>query len=311
MRLVHIEIVGFRGINRLSLKASDLSAFLGENSWGKSSLFDALSLFLSGTRKLNKFTLDDFHIPPDHGEVMHQSIQLVFTFKEQVKGESFQRQYKSIQDAWTQMQDGFRFIYLQIEGEITARGNVKTRRYFLDAAGNEKRFNHDHLATLVSEFISFVPVLRMGQTSLLAENNEPIPANINSKRAQFERRIQKIFNRLTASSQQLSSEDLRQGYEATAYLFEHYLFKRHDGFNYYNVDFKQDISSQRPFSFEGISHFYDLLKTGNKKDRAMLLMILGEFIKVRGNHLLRRGASPILLLDEPETGLHPVNLAIT
>jgi putative ATP-dependent endonuclease of OLD family len=60
-----------------------------------------------------------------------------------------------------------------------------------------------------------------------------------------------------------------------------------------------------------LTHFNDLLKTGHKSDRAMLLLVLGEFLEVRGEHLLRRGATPILLLEEPENNLHPVNLAIT
>jgi putative ATP-dependent endonuclease of OLD family len=220
MLLDHIEIVGFRGINRLSISVRELTAFLGENSWGKSSLFDALSLFLSGTNKLNKFTLDDFHLPPIEGATRERSVQIVFTFKEQFKGESFQRQFKSIRDAWTEMQDGIRYIYLQIEGEITDLGNVKTRRYFLDSSGNDKAFNHDTLSTLVSEFISFVPVLRMGQSCSTSKIDTVTRKNIDSKRALFETRIQRIFARLTASSQQLSEYDLHQGYEAIAYLFD-------------------------------------------------------------------------------------------
>ena len=35
MLLEQIEVVGFRGINRLSIHVKELNAFLGENSWGK------------------------------------------------------------------------------------------------------------------------------------------------------------------------------------------------------------------------------------------------------------------------------------
>ncbi len=38
MFLERIEIVGFRGINRLSLMLDDNTLLLGENAWGKSSL---------------------------------------------------------------------------------------------------------------------------------------------------------------------------------------------------------------------------------------------------------------------------------
>ena len=100
MLLDHIEIVGFRGINRLSLNVEELSAFLGENRWGKSSLFDALSLFLSGTRKNYKFCKEDFHQPPNPEISSNKIIHLVFTFKEQWQGQSCQAQYKTIQKIW-------------------------------------------------------------------------------------------------------------------------------------------------------------------------------------------------------------------
>ena len=47
MLLERVEIVGFRGINRLSLQLEQNNVLIGENAWGKSSLLDALTLLLS------------------------------------------------------------------------------------------------------------------------------------------------------------------------------------------------------------------------------------------------------------------------
>ena len=44
MILERVEIVGFRGINRLSLMLEQNNVLIGENAWGKSSLLDALTL---------------------------------------------------------------------------------------------------------------------------------------------------------------------------------------------------------------------------------------------------------------------------
>ncbi len=311
MLLDHVEIAGFRGINRLSLNVNELNAFLGENRWGKSSLFDALSLFLSGSRKRYKLKRDDFYISPDHLSKSATLIQLVFTFKEHQRGEALLYQYKHLSDIWCGNNTGYRFVYYLIEGEITATGNVVTNRFFLDAQGAKKNIDKEKLLTLINEFVSFVPVLRMGQQNNFLATNASLFDDVSSKRAYFETKIKKIFNRLNASSQQLSKADLAKGYEALSYIFDHYLFKHYDAFDYYNIDFEHDIYSQQAFSFDGITHFSDVLKKGNKKDRAMLLMILGEFLEVRGEHLLRKGASPILLIEELESNLHPVNLAIT
>lgn len=50
MLLERVEIVGFRGINRLSLQLEQNNVLIGENAWGKSSLLDALTLLLSPKR---------------------------------------------------------------------------------------------------------------------------------------------------------------------------------------------------------------------------------------------------------------------
>ena len=309
MLLDQIEVVGFRGINRLSINVKELSAFMGENSWGKSSLFDALSLFLTGTRKTYKFTAGDFHQPPNPEISSSKLIHLVFTFKEQWGGESQQRQYKSIAETWNAPKNELCYIYLQIDGECSDSGNIKTRRYFLDNEGVEKPFEKEKLAELLNEFISFVPVLRMGSDVTKIEDLDS--SEVYSKRERCEVRIRRIFKRLSSSSQQLSELEMSRGYEALTYLFDHYLFKRYGTFHDHKVDFEHDIHTPRPFSFQALTHFNDILKTGHKSDRAMLLLIFGEFLEVRGEHLLRRGASPILLLEEPENNLHPVNLAIT
>ena len=308
MLLDQIEIVGFRGINRLSINIDKLSALLGENSWGKSSLFDALSLFLSGTKKAYKFTNDDFHQPPNLEISSNKRIHLVFTFKEQNSDESLQRQYKSISAAWNPVKEGGRYIYYQVDGAITEAGNIITQRYFLDNQGQKKLFLKEVLANLVSEFISFVPVLRMGcDLSMMSVPEASGAAEIGSKRSACEIKIKRILKRLNNSSQQLSESEMKMGYQALVYLFDHYLLKHYGRFYFH----RDDNHEQQPFTFQALTHFNDLLKTGRKSDRAMLLLVLGEFLEARGEHLLRRGASPILLLEEPENSLHPVNLAIT
>ena len=51
MYLRNIDIVGFRGINRLSMTLRPNMVLIGENAWGKSSLLDALSLIFNVEQK--------------------------------------------------------------------------------------------------------------------------------------------------------------------------------------------------------------------------------------------------------------------
>ncbi|TEW53884.1 DUF2813 domain-containing protein [Psychromonas sp. RZ22] len=311
MRLDHIEVVGFRGINRLSINVHELSALLGENSWGKSSLFEALSLFLSGSRKSYHFNLDDFHRPPVSELPIINHIYLVFTFKEQYENEASQRHFKSINDAWVVLPDRKKSIIYQVDGSVDSAGNVFTDRHFLDESGHRKIFPQTILKTLINEFLSFVPVLRMGfEQSHTGQAYRPESDLLNSQRARSEARIKRIFQHLTSSSQQLSELELKNGCDSLAYLFDHYLLKRYGEVNR-EPNTKQLRYVDHSFSFNALTRFNDLLKDGHKTDRAMLLLVLGQFLEERGEHLFRRGATPILLLEEPENNLHPVNLAIT
>jgi putative ATP-dependent endonuclease of OLD family len=64
MHLERVEIVGFRGINRLSLMLEQNNVLIGENAWGKSSLLDALTLLLSPEFDLYHFVREDFGFRP-------------------------------------------------------------------------------------------------------------------------------------------------------------------------------------------------------------------------------------------------------
>ncbi len=63
MILERVEIVGFRGINRLSLMLEQNNVLIGENA-RKSSLLDALTLLLSPELDLYHFVREDFWFPP-------------------------------------------------------------------------------------------------------------------------------------------------------------------------------------------------------------------------------------------------------
>lgn len=66
MILERVEIVGFRGINRLSLMLEQNNVLIGENARGKSSLLDALTLLLSPELDLYHFVREDFWFPRRH-----------------------------------------------------------------------------------------------------------------------------------------------------------------------------------------------------------------------------------------------------
>ena len=86
MILERVEIVGFRGINRLSLMLEQNNVLIGENAWGKSSLLDALTLLLSPESELYHFDRDDFWFPPGDMKGREHHLHIVLTFRESQPG---------------------------------------------------------------------------------------------------------------------------------------------------------------------------------------------------------------------------------
>jgi putative ATP-dependent endonuclease of OLD family len=157
MYLEHIDIVGFRGINRLSLtltqpvqrgasitgSASQGQAesfltntvLIGENAWGKSSLLDALTLLLSPEPKLYCFKEEDFYFPAGEQESKSQYLHVVFTFCENQAGHHTSPRFNPLSPLWVKCADKLNRIYYRLEGELDDDGSVMTLRSFLSSNG--------------------------------------------------------------------------------------------------------------------------------------------------------------------------------
>ena len=79
MQLERIEISGFRGIKRMSLAFDELTTLIGENTWGKSSLLDALSVVLPSDGVPYRFEMTDFHVDYSVSNPQSQHLQIVLS----------------------------------------------------------------------------------------------------------------------------------------------------------------------------------------------------------------------------------------
>ena len=101
MILERVEIVGFRGINRLSLMLEQNNVLIGENAWGKSSLLDALTLLLSPESDLYHFERDDFWLPTGDINGREHHLHIILTFSESLPGRHRVRRYRPLEACWT------------------------------------------------------------------------------------------------------------------------------------------------------------------------------------------------------------------
>ncbi|CAI1053987.1 Predicted ATPase [Serratia liquefaciens] len=308
MFLERIEIAGFRGINRLSLMLDDNTLLLGENAWGKSSLLDALTLLLAPEQKLYRFEGHDFHFPPGEEEAKERHLQVVFTFCEKDIGHAHLPRYRHLSPLWVKDEDNLNRIYYRCEGELADDGTVCTWRGFLDADGNAMQLHH--IEQLAHAIIRIHPVLRLRDARFIRRLR---PSTLNDENPADNKALSQQLDQLTRelvrNPQKLTNAELRQGLAAMQQLLEHYFAEQGSQVSRprrQRLDQDQDQLAWR--SLDSINRM-----VAEPNSRSMRLILLGMFstlLQAKGSIKLDPHARPLLLVEDPETRLHPIMLSV-
>ena len=169
MYLHQLDIVGFRGIRRLSIKLRPNMVLIGENAWGKSSLLAALSLILNAENRLYRFHNEDFYLAEQPSD-LNGNITLLFTFSERDVNDDkakINRRYKSL---FVPHEDGLERIYLRVTGERQSMG-ILTEYLFLNEKGEPIVL--EDTETLALALIARHPVYRFRDARL---NTSKLPS---------------------------------------------------------------------------------------------------------------------------------------
>lgn len=307
MQLERIEIAGFRGIKRLSLSIRELSTLLGENTWGKSSLLDALSLALSVEGELPQFSIKDFHL--DHAQSLPQTQQLhivlCFTATNQKHEKAFR--YRRLSPLWVSHQHKKKIFYCL---HAHRQGlQVTTQIDFLDAQGSPLPVSNP--AALAKELMSLHPILRLRQSPALplgSSVTEPgQPSSSSAALMRLEKRIDNTCRRLLASPGHVNKGEMRSSISAMHSLIGHYFSfessRRSPSPNHPKDNlFYQGAAGEPPLS-RWVSDQHD------KQTQLLLMRLLNAYLQAKGKVVLRQCARPILIIEDPEGHLHPTQLA--
>lgn len=304
MYLKHIDILGFRGINRLSLALKSNSVLIGENAWGKSSLLDALSI-LSPDDTLYKFTEHDFHFPPGESHSKERYLQIIYTFADDQLPQAIDQRYQHLSALFVATEENKTVIYLSLEAELDADGSVTTRRSFIDGEGDTIRI--ENIDYLVSELIRLNPVLRLRDARFVKKLSPGAFAGFETlEQHELKQHLHSLTERLTNEPQTLTNHELRSGLGAMQQLLEHYLSATGTGFKrFYSSPL---IDKQAWQSLDAINTLIE--QSNSRTVRLLLLGLMITLIEAKNNVRLDMNSNPILLIEDPENGLHPVNLAI-
>lgn len=304
MNLEHIDIRGFRGINQLSLPLTRINLLIGENAWGKSSLLDALSLLLSPHTREYVFTSDDFHFTPgDRDDQVHR-LSVVFHFREDEAETS-----GPIAPFWRGAIPGQRYLRYSIQARRHA-GQIRSSRRFIDSEGQV--LPEAGTAEAIDFLLRMNPVLRL-RDARFSRRLRPVASRVDERLTTLNQLTQELDNLtrdLDRHPQQLSDAVLRQGVQTLQQLMEHYFLVQHPdhGSQAFRVDPQSRDGVEGWRSLDQLNHL--IAATDVRSRQLILLRMFSLLMQARGNEPLLPGARPLLLIEDPETRLHPIMLSV-
>jgi len=301
MILEHIDIHGFRGINRLSLPLTNTNLLIGENAWGKSSLLDALTLLLAPAAEPYQFTEHDFHFPPGDIDARMRQLQLVFRFRAQSDDES------ALFQAFWQHDEHGRYIRFSTRAKRQDQG-VKTSWRFIDQHNDVLPLAGTDAA--LAHLRAYYPVLRL-RDARFGRRNRHADSDVERRATTLTALAQEVENLtrdLVVRPQTLSDDLLRQGLHTMQQLLEHYFLVQQSGSSAPRVAPEVRDGSEGWRSLDKLNHL--IAGTESRSRQVILLRMFSLLIQAHGNEPLPTGAHPLLLVEDPETRLHPIMLSV-
>ncbi|HCT8865631.1 TPA: ATP-dependent endonuclease [Klebsiella variicola] len=306
MLLERVEIVGFRGINRLSLMLEQNNVLIGENAWGKSSLLDALTLLLSPEFDLYHFVRDDFWFPPGDIQGREHHLHIILTFRETEPGRHRVRRFRPLQRCWVPCDDGYHRVFYRLEGELADDDRVMTLRSFIDGEGEALAV--EDIDDLARHLVRLMPVLRLRDARFMRRiHNGTVPHSpqieITARQLDF------LSRELVSHPQNLSDGQIREGLSAMVQLLEHYFAEQSSAQTRHRLMRRRSHDEQRSWRYlDIINRMID--KPGGRSHRVILLGLFSTLLQAKGTVRLDRDARPLLLIEDPETRLHPIMLSV-
>ncbi len=306
MLLERVEIVGFRGINRLSLMLEQNNVLIGENAWGKSSLLDALTLLLSPEFDLYHFIRDDFWFPPGDIQGREHHLHIILTLRETEPGRHRVRRFRPLQRCWVPCDDGYHRVFYRLEGELAEDDSVMTLRSFIDGEGEALVL--EEIDELARHLVRLMPVLRLRDARFMRRiHNGTVPHSpqieITARQLDF------LSRELVSHPQNLSDGQIRQGLSAMVQLLEHYFAEQSSAQTRHRLMRRRSHDEQRSWRYlDIINRMID--KPGGRSHRVILLGLFATLLQAKGTVRLDSDARPLLLIEDPETRLHPIMLSV-
>jgi len=314
MHLAFVEIENFRGIKRLSMAFSLITAIIAENNFGKTSVLNALLICIGVDTTGTEFDFDDcdFHVDAAGPAEPASRLSIELTFREYRAGDWKAPRYARLTPAMTPF-EGPRH---QIRCRIVARrnesgGSPNVEISFRNLVGSELRVP-DPLG-LFGEIRRLSPVVALRSARFVthrhgqADSGPDEPWDGDPIHEQLEDGVRDTFRSL-ALSEVISKDDFERAVASMSRLAGS-LASRLGGFSADELRLAEALRAL-PARFE--SQAAAPLKSvppGFGSRSVALLALLGVMLESRQAISISDDATPIIVVEEPEAHHHPMMLA--
>ncbi|MGO1618127.1 MAG: DUF2813 domain-containing protein [Oceanisphaera sp.] len=299
MFLEHIQIRNFMGLNQLSLTLHQSTALMGENAWGKTSLFRALWRLMGQGGCCYQFVEEDFY--RSDSEQAINELQIVLTYREHRPGISeHSSRLARLEPVWIKHKDGFHRVHYRATANRTGQ-KIISHHGFTNATGMALEL--DNAQQLVHQLIEMNPVFRL-RDSRGTPQDLPI-VNLNGD---YEQLLNQLSEQL-AEEDNLPQQDIKAGLDALRQLLEHYFTPQ--GATSRAPRRARDIAIH-PVTLSQLGKLNNWQPKGEESNLSLALSTVAHTIlQARGGRPIETGARPLLLIEDPESRLHPTMLAVT
>ncbi|WP_273432703.1 DUF2813 domain-containing protein [Chitinibacter tainanensis] len=314
MQLTRLQVTNFRGISQIDLHLdAAATALFGENNWGKTSLIVALCRCLTAPQPVDTlFSHEDFHRVHNTRASIARRLNITLYFQGNTPGDEFA---PLCWHSWRNPDDGSEdahepMLALRFSAERFGHHEIRARRSFIHPDGSE--IEHPATDQLADTLIRLHPVLRFRDMQLtdwlehprLASRPQDSQLTLPASDA-----VRQVFERILTLPHQLHPQELRQGLAAMQQLLSENtnLLARESNPN-------QRLAEQianAPLNFRDEDNLLEIAqRSGSNLRRMALLMLIGALLHARGEDALSHEAQPIMVMEDPETHLHPIQLGL-
>ncbi|SUX72882.1 Protein of uncharacterised function (DUF2813) [Citrobacter freundii] len=163
----------------------------------------------------------------------------------------------------------------------------------------------DDINDQARHLVRLMPVLRLRDARFMRRiRNGTVPDSADVEVTA--RQLDFLARELATRPQNLTDGQIRQGLSAMVQLLEHYFSEQGSGQSRYRLMRRRSNNEQRSWRYlDIINRMID--KPGGRTHRVILLGLFSTLLQAKGTLRLDKDARPLLLVEDPETRLHPDN----